>query len=334
MDKKVVNLVFRAKGVGVSIEGVYDALLSKLESEFEVIKHYVPCKKITLRSLFKNILYVRTLNGVVHITGDISYTVIFAKSNKTILTVHDVQSTLSGGFFRKVTKYLLWIALPSLFARRIVVISDFTRKELLKYAPWSMNKIDVIHNPVNEIFFSVTKKQISDGVLHILHCGTKPNKNLEISIGAVSKLDCILMILGKLTQKQRELLVDSGVKYEEYYSLALSEVRNLYEKSDIVLFPSSYEGFGVPVIEANAAQRLIITTNRGALSEVVRESAYIIEKIDESSLLNAILSIRDNSIKQNHFISNGVINAHEYHPDIVARKYIEVYNTHGFSLPE
>lgn len=112
------------------------------------------------------------------------------------------------------------------------------------------------------------------------------------------------------------------------YDLSPEEVKETYRRSDIVCFPSSYEGFGVITIEAQAIGRPVITTNKEPMKSVAGDAAlYINNPKDPAQLHDAIIKlINDDKLREN-LIKKGLENSRQYRLGSIASKYIDIFSS-------
>ena len=321
----MVCVFFRKKREGVnSIETVFASLDKHLIGHRSM---NLPCEGASPVQLFKNIVYAWRHRGMVnHITGDVHY-IALALGRNTILTVHDVQSALRiSNSLKRLYIKLLWFYLPALIVKKITVISDFTRKELEHVIPFAKNKITVIHNPFSPSI-QYSARDTTSGLPIILHLGTKENKNLERVAQAASGLRCKLVVLGKMTEKQRLLMEEYKICYEDYYDLPYSKVAKLYKECDIVSFPSLYEGFGMPVLEANAAGRPVLAGDIAVLHEVAGEAAYFVNPTDVDAIRNGLTELLSNRDLRANLVAKGKENVKRFLPETIAEKYNQLYES-------
>ena len=187
-----------------------------------------------------------------------------------------------------------------------------------------VSKIRVVHNPANpSIRFK--QKPFNSKRPRILHLGTKPNKNLERTISALNGISCNLIIIGKLVDDHVKMLKKMNISYENYYNLPYNEIVRQYELCDMVCFASTYEGFGMPVIEANAAGRPVVSGNVSAIPEVAGTAACLVDPYDVGSIRAGILKIIEDENYRQQLVKNGLENIGRFRPEFIAREYLNVY---------
>jgi len=259
-----------------------------------------------------------------HITGDIHFVSYFLKKKKTILTIHDIAPLKRGNFLkRKIIKFF-WFTLAIKRVRYITVISEFTKNELLEHIKIERNKIIVIPNCVSsEIKFS--EKEFNKTCPTILQIGTKENKNIVRLATALMNINCKLIIIGKLTESQKMILNKSKINFENYYNIDYLQIINFYQTCDIVAFVSTYEGFGVPILEANATGRVLITSNLSPMKEIANDSALLVNPYDSDEIRNGILELINNQELRNKLIANGCDNIKKYQSTEIAKQYANLY---------
>ena len=290
----------------------------------KVIITELPYAGASPRVILRNNKFARSKQAEInHITGDCHYLALAFK-NKSILTIHDVKSALYGNFIQQLYVKLFWFWLPALFVKRITVISKFTKYELEIIIPFAKNKIRVIHNPINSVLKQVPY-QFQSKCPEILFIGTKSNKNLEQSLTAIKDLNCEAVIIGKLSIGQKELLEQYHIIYKNKLDLTYEEVVECYHRCDLVCFISTYEGFGMPIIEAQAIGRPIITSNLGAMREVSNGTACEVDPNDVNAIKESIKKILEDEKYRQQLIKDGLHNVKRFQPKLIAGQYIDLY---------
>ena len=260
-----------------------------------------------------------------HITGDVHFVVFLLPKKKTLLTIHDLEFIdRARGIKRKILKHL-WLTLPSKKVRYITVISETTRRRLLEMCDIKPEKVVVIPNGINLQHLEFKPKDKIPTKPRILQIGARHNKNLPRLFDAVKGIDCVLEIVGELDPKYREQLKSNGINYENHINVPFSKIRELYESCDIVTFVSTYEGFGLPIIEAQAIGRPLITSNVSSMPEVAGKGACFVDPYDVNAIREGILKVIENKDYRKSLISNGFENVKRFDIRNVARQYSDLY---------
>ena len=113
----------------------------------------------------------------------------------------------------------------------------------------------------------------------ILQVGTAAHKNIERVAAALEGRRCKFVIIGKLTQSQLVALESNRIDYENHVGISRAALVGQYQKCDMVMFPSLYGGFGLPILEAQAVGRPVITSNLYSMPEVGGKGAYYVESL-------------------------------------------------------
>lgn len=156
--------------------------------------------------------------------------------------------------------------------------------------------------------------------------GTKANKNLERSLEALKDLTCKVILIGKLSETQQQLLIANSIDFVNYFNLSYEDIISYYKSADIVCFPSTYEGFGMPIVEAQAIGRPVLTSNIGAMAEVAGEGAYLINPFEVDSIRAGLLELIQNEALRIRLIQKGFENVGRFQIEHIARKYLELYD--------
>ncbi len=321
-----ISYFFRKKSpVLHSIENIFDAVISNIEG-FETQKHEVPYHSEGFFNRLKIALFAKNhQSDINHITGDIYFIAPFLRKNKTIITVHDIRSVRYGNILKRSLLRFFWFTIPLRTVKFITVISEFTKQELIKNFKINAHKIVVINNCISDNF-TFKEKKLPNKKPVLLQIGTKENKNLQRVIDAIKDIDCKFIIIGKLTKQQIKLLSDKKIDYENFYNLTEKEMIDKYEESDIVLFASIYEGFGMPIIEANAIGRPVITSNLEPMKSVAADAALLVNPFEVEDIKQGISKLLNDSNLRNTIIKNGLENVKQFRAKTIATQYEKLYN--------
>lgn len=326
-DKKPwLTMFFRHQKNGFfSIEKVFDIVSGNLPSGITYNRYFLKKNSDGFLNLILNSIDSFFHRGSInHITGDVTYTANLLPGRRTILTFHDLESLERKSRLKTCLLKYFWVILPSRKCKIITVISEHTKKKLLDMTGVDPSKIRVIYNPLPDgLFYS--PKEFNREKPVILVMGTKPNKNLEGVINAIKGVKCSLLIVGKLSQKQVITLTEMKVEYKNIYDVAYEKIIEAYKHSDILCFPSFYEGFGLPIIEAQTIGRPVITSNFGAMKEISADSAILVNPLDFHQIAEAINKIVSNAEFREALIEAGRKNIGRFEAKNIALKYAEIY---------
>ena len=243
---------------------------------------------------------------------------------RTILTNHDcgfVKRTR--GWRRRILKRF-WLDMPVARVAAVTTVSSQVKREIVEYTGCDADKVHVIHNAASPAFRPAPLR-FNAARPRILHVGTAANKNLERLIDAVAGAPCTLVVVGAIGPDVLRRLAAAKVDYENYVDLATDELVRQYELCDIVAFVSLYEGFGVPILEAHAVGRPLITSNRLPMSEVAGAGACLVDPESFGEIRAAIDRICTDARYRQRLIEAGFENIKRFAPQRVAEQYFELY---------
>ena len=262
-----------------------------------------------------------------HITGDVHFLSYFMNRKKTILSIMDCGSVVhSKGLKRDLYKYF-WFTLPSKKVSSITVISEKTKEELLSVIDYPPEKIHVIPVCLNTQFTYERKSSFNKNNPQIMHIGTTQNKNLSRVCLALKDINCHLEIIGKLDETtELNRLKKYNISFSNSFALEQEQLIEKYLKTDILVFVSTYEGFGVPIIEAQSMGIPVITSNISPMIEVSGGSAALVNPYNIDEIKSAIYKITHDEEYRESLITNGLINAKKYHPEKVAAMFERLYS--------
>lgn len=308
-----------------SIEELFDTIIAALPPSVSPSRYIMKHNSIGLWRRVANAIDAALHQGEVnHITGDVHYIAILMKKRKTLLTIHDLRILQSGGGLRLAVLKFFWFTLPARRVRYITVISEFIKQELIRITGIPAEKILVVYDCISADIKPVARDFNSEKPV-ILQIGTTPNKNLQRVIPALEGLRVELVIIGKLSPEHLSLLEKHKIEYRNLFNIPYEEVLNQYRASDILLFTSMYEGFGLPILEANAIGRPVITGNNTSLPEVAGDAALIIDAGSIEQIRESVVKLITDAALRSQLIQKGFENVNRFRPAEIGKRFSEIY---------
>ncbi len=298
-----------------------------------------------LRRVLHYPVWARNQQGEVNHVLDHSYGhLLFGiDPERTIVTVHDIAPLLFPGR-RLGLSGLAWRLAwrGTLRAARLIAVSGFTRRTLLERFRLPPESIVAIHEAVGSHFRILSDAELDDARTHLevpegpilLHVGnTQPRKNLEGVIRALSLLRSrgldvtLVQAGGTLTEEQWRLVESCQL---ERHVLALGPVSEpalvgLYNMADVLVFPSFYEGFGFPVLEAMACGTPVVAGEAASLPEVVGDAGLLVDPRRPEDISQAVAYVLTDASLAAEFRHRGLERARQFAWSRTAEQTADVY---------
>ena len=262
--------------------------------------------------------------SVNHILGDVHYLAWFLPRRRTVITILDCVSLERMTGFRRWLLWALWYWLPLKRAAKVTVISEYSRRSLLGWVRYPPEQIKVVPPTLSRAFLQASVEP-NDGAWRLLQIGTSQNKNLLRVIQALNGLPVTLVIIGALCEPEKQALRDDGVNFENHVDLDVDQLLEQYRRAHIVIFASTYEGFGMPIIEAQAVGRPVITSNVCAMPEAAGNAACLVDPYDVGDIRRGVIRLMTDADYVSELVERGFLNASRYAPERIAAQYADVY---------
>ncbi|MDA9312911.1 glycosyltransferase family 4 protein [Vicingaceae bacterium] len=315
----------RRKGANFSVEQIFNDLAQRFNSTYQVTQRVVPFVSSGVFKRFANIISAAMNQGAInHVTGDINYVAILLQKKKTISTILDLGILHRTKGLKRRILLDVWFKWPVHRSKLVTVISEATKQDLLKNVTCNPDKIRVIYVPISKSFKRLDKP-FNRGCPTILQIGGAPNKNLKGLIAAVKGVDCKLLIVGKISEHNLELLHKSKINFENKVAIPFEEVITCYESADLLFFASTFEGFGMPILEAQAVGRPVVTSNLLSMPEVGGAAALYVDPYKVSEIKTAIQKLIEDEKLRKELVMKGFENIKRFDSEKIALEYEVLY---------
>lgn len=275
--------------------------------------------------LFNFLFLLRFRKGIFHVTGHDHYAVLALPRQSTILTIHDLIFLHSYVGWKKILLRWLLLDLPIKRCLYITTVSEQIRHEILSLVKCNPSKIFVIPNPIRFTEIPI-RQNVNFGNPVLLFIGTHPNKNLKHVIAAITGMKVHLRIIGRLKHEEKGYLEKFDISFSNKQHLTDHEMQQEYVNADFLLFPSIYEGFGLPIIEAFQHGLPVITSKIAPMSELAGDAAYLIDPYSIACIRQAVNYLIQNPLKCEDLRGKGYMRVREFKIEKISCLYQDLYN--------
>ena len=249
-----------------------------------------------------------------------------------VLTVHDMTHELFPQYFSRFDKSAYHKKLLLKNASRIIAVSENTKKDLINIYNVQENSIDVIYHGYNLLPHS-EDLQINLPKQYLLFVGQRGRyKNFEFMlkslIAILKKYDLFLIVAGGDVFNKKEIQFFEAEKIRNkviHIKVNDHTLSFLYQNAYAFIFPSLYEGFGMPVLEAFSKGCPVLCSNCSSLPEVAGDAAIYFNPKESDSIIDAVQKIIDNSDEREKLINKGFKRLQEFSWDKTLLETIKVY---------
>lgn len=262
---------------------------------------------------------------------------------KTVVTIHDLifmrypelYAPTDRAIYHKKFKYAADIA------DSVIAISEQTKTDIINFLDIDESKIDVVYQGCSPIF----KKEISQKQKieaagkynlpkeYMLYVGTvEKRKNALTVVKALNEhnIDIPFIIVGKKTEYQKEIeacIVEHKMENQVriFNNIPSKDLPAIYAQALIFIYPSVFEGFGIPIVEALNARVPVITTRGGCFSEAGGFAARYTDPHDTEEIARAIKEIAESEQIRNRMIKDGLEYSEKFSEERISKNMMNVY---------
>lgn len=264
-----------------------------------------------------------------------------AQGIKSVVTIHDLIFLRHPELYKPLDRliYTKKFKYAVAHADKVVAISKQTKQDIVHFFQIPEDKIEVIYQGCHEAFKQQkTQDKLADIRQRydlpedfILNVGSiEPRKNAFQIVKAIETIDIPLVIIGKETPYAAQIKA-----YVERKNLTkkilfrkvegMDDLASIYKLAKAFVYPSTYEGFGIPIIEALYSGTPVITTNSGVFPEAAGAFSYFIDPKNIEEIRYAIQSVLNSTSMQLEMAEKGLVYAQQFNDDILAAQWMDCY---------
>ena len=263
---------------------------------------------------------------------------------KSIITIHDLIFIRYPHLISKIDRliYMKKTIQGCSQSDKIIAVSEQTKQDIMKFLNIKEDKIEVIYQGCNAIFQKTIPEKEQD---HICRKYNLPNRFI-LSVGSIEERKNLLLILKSFRKLKNEKLVviGNGGNYKEkcinyinkhllenrvifLNNLTTHEIASIYQKSKIMVYPSIFEGFGIPILESLFSKTPVITSKEGCFKEAGGKHSTYIDPSSTEELIHAIERINKEEDYRENMIKNGWKHAQKFTSEKVSYNLMKTYES-------
>jgi glycosyltransferase involved in cell wall biosynthesis len=261
---------------------------------------------------------------------------IFYKNK--LSTLHDITYIRYPQTFSKSFRYFYQVMMPLVLktSKHIFTVSEFSKKEISEYYHTTKEKISVVYNAVGKTFHPQIDEDLKKENYLLAVSSIKENKNFKMILNAFEEaskqIDNLkLFIAGDLKNNNfSNINLNAFVNNPRIKLLGRisdTELIKYYSNAIAFLFPSLYEGFGIPVLEAQACGCPVIASNAASMPEVLKDSAILVNPLSLENFVQAIYNVVHNIEYRKQLIESGFQNQSHFSWKQSGLKFFQICKT-------
>lgn len=264
----------------------------------------------------------------------------------TVATIHDVIPFANPEWFT-ISQRILHVGLKSTmkWPNEIITVSEYSKKQIMKYLNIPESKISVIYNGINKQWFrgvsdaEVDRAQKKFSLIkpYFVFVGSlQERKNLRTLIHAFYLLTqkigdkAELVVIGKKLKSSKRLwddIVFSKVKKQVRFlgHLPIEDLQPIMKGGEALVFPSLREGFGLPIVEAFALGVPVVASNTSCIPEIAGAAALQVDPLDQMEMASAMHAVYSDKVLAKRLVFQGQRRARDFDWDKTSRETLRVY---------
>ena len=324
---EIVHIQRKRKAEGnFSLEYIFQDVRERLSTEFQFRVVEVKRSSQGVINRLMNIIQASRSQGRLnHVTGDIHYVTYLLRRSRTVLTILDCGFMVQRNPLKRLLLKWLWLDMPVWRSALVTTISEASKSDIVTYTGCAPDKVRVIPVAVDPIYKPHIRPFNNDCPV-LLQVGTAPNKNVVRLAEALEGISCQLVIVGRIDLELENVLAKHGINYLNRINLDREAMYQAYCDCDIVTFVSTFEGFGMPIVEANCVERPVITGQTTSMPEIAGTAACIVDAFSVECIRKGLIRLMQDEAYRDSLVTQGRKNRMRFSNDEVAREYAGVYH--------
>ena len=356
MQKLVIDFrMHNASGIGTYIKNIvpflvdrFEVILLGIESEINQYNFYDKVKIIECNSKIYSIkeqfeLFNKIPQCDIFWSPHYNIPLLPIKAKKRVVTIHDVfhlafYDTLS--FKQKLyAKFVINQAVKQ--SDVILTVSEFSKNEIMKYTN-TAKQIDIVHNAIDfvkfkvindkEILLNIKEKYNLPNDFLLFVGNVKSHKNIKNLLLAIKDLNQNLVIVGKKDgfitgdSEIKNIIKNNNLEDKIFFTgfVEDEDIPIIYNLAKVFVFPSLYEGFGIPPLEAQACGTAVVSSDVASLPEVGNDSVIYCDPYDIDNIKEEINNLLNDKNLQDDLIERGFENIKRFSWEKSANKIIKL----------
>jgi glycosyltransferase involved in cell wall biosynthesis len=262
-----------------------------------------------------------------------------------IITIHDLIFKILPKTYNSIDRFIYdkKFRFGCMVSDLVIAVSQSTKEDIVNTYQIDPGKIEVVYQSCNPVYYEdngvpeISRKYDLPSE-YILYVGSVvERKNLKAIINALALIPeqkrIPLVVIGQgsgYLQESMKLVHEK--KLDKSFRLisnmeSSEELKAAYKGASIFIYPSYYEGFGIPVTEALLCRTPVITSNISSLPEAGGEGSVLVDPDQPESIANAVQEILDDSVKRNEMVEKGFAHAMQFHPETISKRIHSIYRS-------
>ena len=264
-------------------------------------------------------------------------------SIKTVVTIHDLIFIRYPHLFKTIDRKIYYRKFKSACQRadKIIAVSEQTKRDIIDFFSISADRISVVYQGCNTVFQS----KVAENKKQLTITKYKLPKDYLLYVGTIEERKNLLTLLQTLAEmpSQKLVVIGDGKSYKIkclrfiaknklsdrvlfLSGLSLEEMAVIYQSAQIMIYPSIFEGFGIPILEALFSKTPVITSQGGCFWESGGPNSKYINPLSVSDMKKAIIEIQNSPELQNTMVTKGFEHAQNFTDDKIAKNLMTIYN--------